>query len=103
MKLFAFLAHLADFGRHFGAQRMSEGVPKSPFLHKILKKVKKWRHRNDTEQKLEIWIENRSQNGRLGEAKQSVSRHTCLKIEVLGGSRKTTKNGCQNGSQKRPK
>ena len=53
--------------------------------------------------KREILIEHRSQNGRLGEAKPSVSPHTCRKINVLGRSRKTTKNGCQNGSQKRLK
>jgi len=54
MKLFTFLAHLADFGRHFGAQRISEASPKSSFLHKILKNMKKWRHRNDTEKNVKF-------------------------------------------------
>jgi hypothetical protein len=99
----AFWRHLGDLGRHFGPSWLPKGSQNHTFLHNILQKVKKWRHRNDTKKKREIWIENRSQNGRLGEAKPSVSLHTCFKIDVLGGSRKTTKNGCQNGSQKRLK
>ena len=45
--------------------------------------------------KREIWIENRSQNGRLGEAKPSVSPYTCLKIEVLGGRENLRKMGAK--------
>ena len=45
--------------------------------------------------KHEIRIENRSQNGRLGEAKPSVSLYTFFKIDVWEGLRKSTKNGRQ--------
>ena len=51
-------------------------------------------------QKHEIRIENKFQNGLLGEAKPSVSPYTCFQIDVFGMFRKSKKNGRPKGSKK---
>ena len=43
-----FVAPLADLGTIFDPIGFRMGFPKSTFFYKILKKVKKWRRRNDT-------------------------------------------------------